>query len=225
MALFTKHSKPVLNFRLLLLPKVKLVNFYFEFLSSFPFVSSGESWPSFWPLHPWESELEKMPSVFWGTLFFRGLIFLLSHPWYAGLVDTPAGPAHFCDICIPRMSLISCSWQAGVSPSTRLFPYKRSARTVFRAFIYPTAKSALRISPPILDVSHFQGTSSRLPYIFFWRLLNPHSQIKEPPNHRTIHFIRSLSRILGIYAHVYVYTYWALPTRAQATLRTQAFGP
>ena len=43
MSFFTKHNKLVLNFRLSLLPKVKLVNFYFEFTTSFPFVIFGES--------------------------------------------------------------------------------------------------------------------------------------------------------------------------------------
>lgn len=99
------------NFRLLLLPKVKLVNFYFKPTNSFPFVILGESYPVFWPLHPQESQLKKMPSLFWGTFF--SLRTHLSSPSSAlGCRDL----ACLCGTCFPMLSLI-CFLQSDFSPS------------------------------------------------------------------------------------------------------------
>lgn len=81
------------------------------------------------------------------------------------------------------------------------------------------------ISLTAKDCSYFRECHQRLPCIFLWALLNPHSQVKErTPTTKPITSSNPSSRILHIYPYIhiyiYAYVYWTLPNRTDATLRT-----
>lgn len=171
MSFFTKHSKPVLNFRLLL-PKVKLVNFYFKSTHSFPFVIFGGSHPIFWLLHPQESQLEKTLSLFWGTfLSLRTHLSPCSPLVCTAPTDTPADPACLCDIC-------SLWCHSSCAPHNQIYPPplpyipssspKPGAGVSLQSSHLSCHKVCAPDFPQTLRISHIsEEHHQRLPYIFF----------------------------------------------------------
>lgn len=157
---FLKHSKPVLNFRLLLLPVVKLVKCYFKSTSHFLLSLLGNHAPAS-DLSA-EPQLERLPFLFRGTLWLSPRTAFLLLPALC-----TADPA-----CLPTARFPPL--QASPKPSAR------EPTSKLRSVLSELAQSLRSKSPQILDSYISKEHPQRLPFIFFWTLLND-SQIKEAP--------------------------------------------
>lgn len=167
-----------------------------------------------------------MLSLFWGTFLSPKTTFLLVHHWYALLSQTlqQTQPACLCDICFPRMLLISCSlWSYFSLHSYILLLTKAQAWGQSQSSHLTCKKLWVQDFPKFSDLSHFQHHHQGTPPIYFLLETLKFSFLDKrilsfiyflfifdlsDLNHQAIHFIRSFFKdfvCFCLYLYFYLY--------------------
>lgn len=185
-----------------------------------------------------------MLSLFWGTFLSPKTTFLLVYYWYALLSQTlqQTQPAYLCDICFPRMLMISCSlWSYFSLHSYILLLTKAQAWGQSHSFHLTCHKLWVQDFPKFSDLSHFQHHHQGTPPIYFLLETLKFSFLdkrilsfiyffiyllfiwSQPPN-RSLHKVILQGFYMGFFfayicISIYIYIFWTLPCRIDATLR------